>query len=182
MPEVLGVIFVIGVLAAPMIAALMYEGKRQSRRKHPKVRSAVVSSKKEPLARAHVATPERVLHGRCHVVDGDTIMIRDISIRIGGIDAPELDHPYGMTAKWALVKLCKGQAIRAEVIEDDHFGRVVGRCFLPDGRDLAAEMVRLGHAVDWAKYSGGRYRHLEVPGIRKRLWRCDARQKGQMIQ
>jgi endonuclease YncB( thermonuclease family) len=133
-----------------------------------------------PPARVHVALPVMVLHGTCHVVDGDTIRIRDVSIRLGGIDAPELDHPYGKNARWALFNLCKGMPIRAEVLESDHYGRVVARCFLPDGRDLAAEMVRMGHAVDWPKYSGGRYRNLEVPGIRKKLWRCDARQKGRM--
>jgi endonuclease YncB( thermonuclease family) len=112
------------------------------------------------------------------VVDGDTIRIRDLVIRVSGIDAPELNQPYGEKAKWALHRLCKGHDIRAELDATDVHGRTVARCFLPDGRDLAAEMVRAGHAVDWPRYSGGRYRHLEVPGVRKRLWRCDARQKG----
>ena len=112
------------------------------------------------------------------MVDGDTITIRGMSIRLSGIDAPEMDHPYGRNAKWALVSLCKGQVIRAEIVEQDHYGRHVARCHVPDGRDIAAEMVRMGHAVDWPKYSGGRYRHLEVSGVRQRLWRCDARQKG----
>lgn len=116
--------------------------------------------------------------GPCYVVDGDTIRIRDLVIRVSGIDAPELDQPYGEKAKWAMHRLCKGHDIRAELSELDVHGRTVARCFLPDGRDLGAEMVKMGHAVDWPKYSGGRYRHLEVPGVRKRLWRCDARQKG----
>lgn len=121
---------------------------------------------------------DRALQGRCLVVDGDTIIIRGVSIRLAGIDAPELDHPYGNNAKWALINLCRGQNIRVELTEEMSHQRYVGRCYLPDGRDLAAEMVRTGHAIDWPKYSGGRYRHLEMPGIRKRLWRCDARQKG----
>lgn len=120
------------------------------------------------------------MHGRCRVLDGDTLVLQGMSIRLGGIDAPELDHPYGRNAKWALVKICKGQLIRAELADVDAHGRTVARCYLPDGRELAAEMVRMGHAIDWPKYSGGRYRHLEVPGVRKRLWRCDARQKGRM--
>jgi endonuclease YncB( thermonuclease family) len=49
---------------------------------------------------------------------------------------------------------------------------------LSDGTDLAAEMVRSGHALDWRRHSGGRYRPLEPEGIRNRLWRADARQKG----
>ena len=121
--------------------------------------------------------PQRV-QGRCRVVDGDTVVLQGLSIRLAGIDAPELDHSYGRNAKWALFRLCEGHVIRAELTETDVHGRAVARCFLPDGRDLAAEMVRTGHAIDWPKYSGGRYRHLEQPGVRKRLWRCDARQKG----
>lgn len=36
--------------------------------------------------------------------------------------------------------------------------RVVARCRrTSDGRDIAAEMVRQGHAVDWPRYSGGEY-------------------------
>lgn len=124
--------------------------------------------------------PQRTLTGRCHVVDGDTIIVRGQSIRLAGIDAPELDHPYGRNARLALIELCRGQIIRAEPDGEFTYGRLSATCFLPDGRDLAAEMVRLGHAVDWRKFSGGRYRHLEVPGARKRLWRCDMRQKGRL--
>jgi hypothetical protein len=41
-------------------------------------------------------------------------------------------------------------------------------------------MVKAGLALDWDKHSGGRYRHLEVEGIRKKLWRVEARHKGRM--
>lgn len=47
-------------------------------------------------------------------------------------------------------------------------------------RDLSAEMVKLGLAIDWPKFSGGRYRDLEVPDARKKMWLADARQKGRM--
>ena len=30
------------------------------------------------------------------------------------------------------------------------------RCFV-EGKDLAAEMVNAGHALDWSKFSGGYY-------------------------
>ena len=60
------------------------------------------------------------------------------------------------------------------------YDRSAATCYLPDGRDLSAEMVKAGMAIDWAKYSGGKYRALEVEGIRKKLWRCDARQRGRM--
>ena len=120
------------------------------------------------------------LCGRAWVIDGDTIDIGGTRIRLSGIDAPEMDHPYGKNAKWTLVNLCKGQEVRAVFEGDLSHDRTVATCYLPDGRDLSAEMVKAGMAIDWKKFSGGKYRGLEPDGIRKKLWRCDARQKGLM--
>ena len=114
------------------------------------------------------------------MTDGDTITLAKTQIRLFGIDAPELAHPYGKIAKNALYDLCKGKSIRAVVTAEDIHGRTVARCFLPDGRDLSAEMVKRGLAIDWAKFSGGAYRSLELPDVRKKLWLADARQKGEM--
>jgi len=131
-------------------------------------------------ATAHPVTLPRVLEGPAYVTDGDTITIQKTQVRLYGIDAPELHHPYGKTAKWAMVRLCKGHRIRAEITDEDDYGRTVAKCFLPDGRDLSAELVKEGLAIDWPKFSGGKYSHLEVAGIRKKLWLADARQKGRM--
>lgn len=121
-----------------------------------------------------------VLQGRCWVVDGDTIVIDKVHIRLAGIDAPELDHPWGKQSKWALVQLCKGQTVTAHIRPELSYDRVVAECFLPDGRDLAAELVRSGMALDWPKFSGGKYRHLETADARRKLWRAHARQRGKL--
>ena len=131
-------------------------------------------------ATAHSVTLPRVLEGPAYVTDGDTITVQKTQVRLYGIDAPELDHPYGKKAKWAMVRLCKGHSIRAEITDEDKYGRAVAKCFLPDGRDLSEEMVKQGLAIDWPKFSGGKYSNLEVAGIRKKLWLADARQKGRM--
>lgn len=120
------------------------------------------------------------LRGRAWVIDGDTIDIGGTRIRLSGIDAPEMDQPYGKSAKWALIQMCKGQELRAVFDGELSHDRTVATCYLPDGRDLSAEMVKAGMAIDWRKFSGGKYAGLELPGIRKKLWRCDARQKGRM--
>ena len=131
----------------------------------------------------HTARPlpdKPLLQGAAYVVDGDTLVIKKTQIRLFGIDAPEINHPYGKKAKWALVSLCKGQKVHAEIIEQDDHGRSVARCSLEDGRDLSAEMVKLGLALAWPKFSGDEYRPLELPNIRRKLWLADARQKGRM--
>lgn len=91
-----------------------------------------------------------------------------------------MNHPYGRKAKSAMFELCKGQVITAELTAEDHFGRTVAKCYLPDGTDLSAEMVKQSMAIDWPKYSGGIYRAMETPDARKKLWLADARQKGRM--
>ena len=129
-----------------------------------------------PLPAAPLAP--QVLRGPCWVIDGDTIVIGSERIRIAGIDAPELDQPWGQKSKWAMVQLCRNQIVRAELVGELSHDRHVAVCTLADGRDLAAELVKMGLAIDWPKFSGGRYRCYEPPGVRKKLWRCDARQKG----
>ncbi|QXT39509.1 thermonuclease family protein [Gymnodinialimonas ceratoperidinii] len=120
---------------------------------------------------AHPAPSGQILSGRAYVVDGDTLF---------GIDAPEMNHPFGKRAKWAMFELCKNQIVTAEVTSIDDHGRTVAICSLSDGRDLSAELVKQGLALDWPKYSGGLYRALETPDARRKLWLADARQKGWM--
>ena len=138
----------------------------------------------ECLARAAPARPKprpQTMTGTAWVIDGDTIVIDKVHLRLFGIDAPELDQPYGRKAKSAMIGLCKGHKVRAEITENDHYDRCVARCFLPDGRDLSAELVKMGLAIDWPKYSGGAYRRLEQPDVRRRLWRAHNRQMGRPL-
>ncbi len=89
-------------------------------------------------------------------------------MRLFGVDALEINHLYGKKAKWALVSLCKGQKVRVVATAEDAHGRIVAKCYLEDGRDLSAEMVKLGTAKDWPKFSNGKYSDLELPEERKK--------------
>ena len=118
-----------------------------------------------------VDTPQ-IISGKCHVIDGDTIAIGKQKIRLAGIDAPELSKPYGKKAKWALVELCEGQNITAKLTGETSYDRVVAKCFMDDGRDLAAEMVKLELALDIPHFPDADYKHLETPNARRKLrWR-----------
>ena len=113
-----------------------------------------------------------IISGKCHVIDGDTIAIKKQKIRLAGINAPELNEPYGKQAKWAMVELCKHQNITAHLTGETSYDRVVAKCFLDDGRDLAAEMVKKELALDIPHFPDADYRHLETPNSRKKLnWR-----------
>lgn len=175
-----GVLFL--VLLAGVIVFLMSRGRRNDRDARPgkSTFEQALARRRPPSAPEPPATEpaEAALEGSAYVVDGDSLVIRNTQIRLFGVDAPELNHPYGKKAKWALHALCKGRQVRAEITQQDIHGRTVAKCYLDDDRDLSAEMVKLGLAIDWPKFSGGRYRSLEIEGARKKLWLADARQKG----
>jgi micrococcal nuclease len=142
--------------------------------------SAPRTTDRKPVS-SYVTSLPKILKGPAQVVDGDTIIIKGQSIRLAGIDAPELDHPYGNNARWAMIRLCKGHEVRAEVIPGaTTYERLVAVCYLPDGRDLAAELVKQGLALDWGKHSGGKYRAHETPDARQKLWRCAAKHQGRL--
>ncbi|WP_420861409.1 thermonuclease family protein [Algirhabdus cladophorae] len=133
-----------------------------------------LNNQQEPKPR-HAPPPpipsSRKLKGKAYIIDGDTIVIHKIKIRLAGIDAPELDQPWGQKSKWEMVKICKGQVIDVELTGETSYDRLVGTCFLPDGRDIGAEIIKAGLALDGGHFSKGKYRHLEPDGVRQRLKR-----------
>lgn len=107
--------------------------------------------------------------GKAYVIDGDTIRISKTKIRIAGIDAPEVDMPWGQKSKWAMVKICKGHIVTAKLDGERSYDRLVATCYLGDGTDIGAEIIKQGHALDLPHFSGGKYRHHEPDGARRRL-------------
>ncbi|MFK7745505.1 MAG: thermonuclease family protein [Roseobacter sp.] len=178
-------LLLVGVVVAIILAWLLrakpseYRVAEEETRELPPLKIAPKPARFEAKT-AKRLPQKKCVEGSAYVTDGDTIVIKKTQIRLFGIDAPELNHPYGQKAKWAMVKLCKGQKIRAEITEKDAYGRTVARCYLPDGRDLSAELVKQGLAIDWPKFSGGVYRDMEVPNARKKMWLAAARQRGHM--
>lgn len=99
------------------------------------------------------------------VVDGDGLKIGKQSIRLWGIDAPELDQtceqdgrtvPCGEDARFLLGALVMGGDLVCETKGNDRYRRIIAQCSA-GGHDLASEMVRQGYALDWPRYSGGFY-------------------------
>ena len=93
------------------------------------------------------------------VVDGDTFKLsgQSQSIRVWGLDAPERNKVGGSAATAALNALILGQTLSCVVVDIDRYQRLVGQCFLPDGRDITAAMIMTGTATEYCRYSKGYY-------------------------
>jgi micrococcal nuclease len=57
-----------------------------------------------------------------------------------------------------LSSLVWGRELTCRERDIDRYGRIVGQCFLSDGRDIAAEMISSGTAREFCRYSGNEYR------------------------
>ena len=144
----------------------------KSSRNRVKVTKQVVISKNKTSSFETQTVEREIIKGECHIIDGDTIVIGKQHISFAGIDDPELHNPYGKKAKWALVELCKGQTVTAYLTGETSYNLVVAKYFLDDGRDLAAEMVKLELALDIPHFPNADYKHLEMPNARRKLrWR-----------
>jgi micrococcal nuclease len=114
------------------------------------------------------------------IVDGDTAELLygelPIMLRLQHIDAPEKrgSQPYGNKAKTILSNLCFGQEVTILTEGDfDMGGRMIGVIVNKDGVNVNKEMVRLGYAWHFKKYSSDMsYDKLEKKARREKrgLW------------
>lgn len=94
------------------------------------------------------------------ILDGDTVEILygklPIKLRLEHIDAPEKrgKQPFGNASKIALSDLCFGQMATISSDGDfDRYGRLIGEIYNAEGVNVNKEMVRLGMAWHFKKYS-----------------------------
>ena len=106
------------------------------------------------------AIASKDIHGTVtRVTDGDTFHLSDIepAIRVWGLNAPEWDERGGSTATRTMHNLIYQQKLKCIVKDMDRYRRIVGQCFLPDGRDIAKAMIAAGVATEYCRYSHGFY-------------------------
>lgn len=101
------------------------------------------------------------LRGLATVHDADTLLLAGRSIRLQGIDAPELDQaclrsgkpwPCGREAARAVAAKVRSRIVVCEAHGFDRYGRVLAECFV-DGESLNAWVVRQGWAIAYRRYS-----------------------------
>lgn len=144
-----------------------------------------------------------LLRDSARVIDGDTIQLDRVSVRIWGIEAP--DRPAAMKAAageylaqqiereggvTCATRPSDNRAMRRARAPDcpsalTSYRRVVTACrFKRSGDDVGARMVAAGFAVDWRRFSDGYYSGGAVRARYDRagLWRSNPVQMHNLAQ
>lgn len=101
------------------------------------------------------------------VHDGDTLRCGAESVRLFGVDAPEVRRgktpaePFAYAARDALIALTRGR-VACRFVERDRYGRFVGRCWSSATPDINAALIRSGLATEYRRYSKGAYADAEA--------------------
>lgn len=100
--------------------------------------------------------------GEASVIDGDTIAVGPLRVRLHGIDAPESDQvcPSKLGGEWdcgkvatrRLSDLAHRKVVSCEALDQDFYGRIIAVCYQGDV-DLNALLVREGLAWAYMRYS-----------------------------
>jgi endonuclease YncB( thermonuclease family) len=100
--------------------------------------------------------------GFARAVDGDTLEVGGVRVRLHGVDAPESaqdctdargrTYACGRAASRRLAGLVRFRRVSCASRGADDYGRVLGAC-TAGGRDLGGVMVREGHAWAFTRFS-----------------------------
>jgi endonuclease YncB( thermonuclease family) len=135
-----------------------------------------------PLPAAISLTPQP-LTGQATVIDGDGVELSGQEVRFNGVDAPEATQTckaYGKTyrcgreaAQELDTFLAGSRPLHCVFVTRDRYNRYVADCYRADGQSVAVWLVRNGYAMDFTRYSGGRYAKLEekARSTKRGLWR-----------
>jgi len=113
-----------------------------------------------------MATPPVNAEHICSVHDGDTFTICDgRRVRVAGIDAPEIDQPFGIESRNYLRSLIQDQDVKLECDGSKSYSRIVCTPYV----SIESLMVRAGFAFDYPHYSHGFYAKNEEEAKTRRL-------------
>jgi endonuclease YncB( thermonuclease family) len=107
-----------------------------------------------------VGPAQRYVEGPIRVIDGDSLEVAGMEIRLSGVDAPELRQPCrrggspyacGEVARAALRDATAGRPVSCRVAGHDRYGRQLAHCSVA-GQDLGALLVGRGLALGYGSY------------------------------
>ena len=154
----IGIALAFLVVAAPMISA-GHGGGLDAAGCHHETATGEYHCHRGSESEPEVTT---AIVGQASVIDGDTIEIRGVRVRLHGIDAPESAqtcedatgavYPCGRRAAFALDNQIGSRTVFCEQRDTDRYGRAIAVCSAED-EDLNRWMVEQGWAIAYRKYS-----------------------------
>ena len=160
---------IFGLILLVFLFFWLVGGKKKpykNRRKQYKRRKPYSSNRKKLKPKINPTSYEP-FSGYAHVIDGDTIKIRGMKIRLAGINAPELDRPYGVKSKYEMVNIVKGKKVYVVPDGTTSFDRIVATCYIDGDVDIGAELIKRGLALDIPSFTGGKYTEFETKEARR---------------
>ncbi len=123
------------------------------------------------------------IRGRARVIDGDSIIVDRVEIRLWGVDAPEYKQrcrrnhrnwECGKAATKALRSRLSGRSLRCRRISKDRHDRVVARC-KANNESINRWLVRNGWALDYRRFSKGAFagEQSRAKAQRKGIWSAE---------
>ncbi len=125
-----------------------------------------------------------VLNWNQTVIDGDTIKIGRQTVRMDGIDAPELKQDClckgqkvkcGLQARDALYELIGTGTVLCETTGQDFYGRWLAECFIqPNGKKISLNEMMIKNGWAMAKYTD-KFLIQEAEAIKNKrgFWKCE---------
>jgi endonuclease YncB( thermonuclease family) len=105
---------------------------------------------------------EATISGPARVIDGDTVVVAGVHVRLKGVDAAELPTPLGEIARTTMRAIVGNSELSCQLTGERSWRREVGFCFTSDGVDINRRIVELGVALSCPRYST-RYLEFEQP-------------------
>ncbi len=100
---------------------------------------------------------EQTITDHAEILDGQTIRLRQVVIKLWGISAPVADEPGASMAAIALYRMYDRNIVTCHMPSNWGGGAAIGKCEAA-GYDLGAVLVSGGFALDCPAVSGGHYR------------------------
>jgi len=91
------------------------------------------------------------ISGPARVIDGDTVVVANTTVRLKGVDAAELGTPRGDDARRVMAALVTGR-LHCRLTGEKTYGREVGYCTTADGTDINRAIIARGAALACPRY------------------------------
>ena len=103
------------------------------------------------LATPTPTTAMPTLSGPARVIDGDTVVVAGIHVRLKGVDAAELGTARGENARPVMIRIVTSD-LTCHLTGEKTYGREVGYCTTANGIDINQAIIAQGAALACPRY------------------------------